>query len=82
MLHLKGRENSFGNTLLTACKCCGKRVFGLAAEIHWHEYHSGAVMGDVCEEVVKQMKEREALTLDSHFQLILLFVSFSFPQQH
>ena len=57
-----GEEHQFGNTCITACSKCvsGKRYLKFAEDVHNHEYHSGAVVQDVDDEVV----QRIAITVD------------------
>ena len=48
-------------TALVSCKVCGKRLLKFGLKIHEHEFHSGAISGDVDSGVVARMKEEAAI---------------------
>ena len=48
-------------TALILCKVCGKRLLKFGLKIHEHEFHSGAISGDVDSDVVARMKEEAAI---------------------
>ena len=62
-LHPNDEDHRFGETRITAWRHCGKRLlgFGAASAIHHHEYHSGSIVSDVDDDVVKQMTHEAAL---------------------
>jgi hypothetical protein len=49
------------DTCISACKHCGKRLINFGADIHYHEYHSGAISNELDDVVVERMKEEAAL---------------------
>ena len=55
-LHTNDKEHRFGDTCITACKHYGKRLLGFGAAIHLDGYYLGSIVGNVDDDVVKQMK--------------------------
>ena len=49
------------NTCITACNHCGKRLLQFAADVHLHEYHSGAMSNDTDDGIMDRMKEEGAV---------------------
>ena len=43
------------------CNHCGKRLVTFGADVHKHEYHSGAIGNDADDVVLERMKEEALL---------------------
>ena len=56
-LHPILEKYPLADTCITACKKCGKRLVNFGVEIHAHEYHSGAIIGDLDYLAAERMKE-------------------------
>ena len=49
------------DTCISACTHCRKRLINFGADVHYHEYHSGAISNELDDAVVERMKEEAAL---------------------
>ena len=56
-LHPILEKYPLADTCITVCKKCGKRLVNFGEEIHAHEYHSCAIIGDLDYHAAERMKE-------------------------
>ena len=49
------------DTKISACEHCGKRLLAFAADVHVHEYHSGAISNDTDDSIMDRMKEEATI---------------------